>query len=378
MMHDETEILIIGGGLAGLTAALHLQKVGLEVIVVEKTAYPQHKVCGEYISNEVLPYLQWLEADPRFLGATAISKLQFSMLSGKSICTKLPLGGFGISRYSLDQFLCELFKSKGGRVIYDTADTVEFGDERFTITTLTAKRISARQVIGAYGKRSAIDLKLKRNFIQQKSPFLAVKAHYSGEFPDHLVGLHNFRGGYCGVSKVEGQKINICYLTDYNSFKTHKNIDAFQEQVLYQNKYLKAIFQHSHRLFESPLSISQLAFGAKEAVLDHVLMIGDTAGLIHPLCGNGMGMAIHSAKICAELLADFFRGKIQNRVLMEKMYISAWNYQFGSRLRMGSLLSSMLRKEKLADIMLGGMICFPAVLPLIIKKTHGKMLTVDE
>jgi len=79
--------------------------------------------------------------------------------------------------------------------------------------------------------------------------------------------------------------------------------------VLYQNKYLKAIFEHSHRLFESPLSISQLAFGVKEAVLDHVLMIGDTAGLIHPLCGNGMGMAIHSAKICAELLADFFQGK---------------------------------------------------------------------
>ena len=54
------KVLIIGGGLAGLTAAIHLRKLNIPVTLIEKNAYPKHKVCGEYISNEVLPYLKWL------------------------------------------------------------------------------------------------------------------------------------------------------------------------------------------------------------------------------------------------------------------------------------------------------------------------------
>ncbi|CAM4027233.1 Dehydrogenase (flavoprotein) [Pedobacter westerhofensis] len=377
MMHTETEVLIIGGGLAGLTAALHLHRAGIGVMIVEKASYPHHKVCGEYISNEVLPYLQWLDADPRVLGATEITTLQFSVLSGKSIHTTLPMGGFGISRFILDNFLYEQFKSRGGTVARDTVSEVRFENDQFKISTLSGKNISARQVIGAYGKRSAMDLKLKRTFIQEKSPYLAVKAHYSGTFPSHLVGLHNFRGGYCGVSKVEEQKINICYLADYRSFKAYKNINSYQQQVLGENKHLRNIFEQAEPLFE-PLTVSQLAFGAKEAVNDHILMIGDTAGLIHPLCGNGMAMAINSAKICAELLTAFLGNKIAGRSVLEKLYISSWDKQFRSRLRMGSILSYILGKESLADMILKGMISIPPLLPLIIRKTHGEILTVDQ
>ncbi|MGY0041474.1 hypothetical protein [Pedobacter sp. NJ-S-72] len=84
-----------------------------------------------------------------------------------------------------------------------------------------------------------------------------------------------FKGGYCGVSKIEDQKINICYLADYKTFKTHKNIRIYQEKVLYQNnKHLKDIFERCTLLFEAPLTISQLSFGAREPVTDHILMIG--------------------------------------------------------------------------------------------------------
>ena len=52
-------VVIVGGGLAGLTSALHLTQSGLGVTLIEKNPYPRHKVCGEYISNEVLPYLDY-------------------------------------------------------------------------------------------------------------------------------------------------------------------------------------------------------------------------------------------------------------------------------------------------------------------------------
>lgn len=377
-MPVQTDILIVGGGLAGLTAALHLQQSGMEVILIEKDTYPHHKVCGEYISNEVLPYLKWLDADPSVLHPSVISNMQFTTVSGQRIGTRLPMGGFGVSRYQLDHFLCQKFLAKGGRVIQDTVSSVIFEKDNFLVFTKSENLYTARQVIGAYGKRSAIDLKLKRKFIQQHSPFLAVKAHYAGEFEDGLVALHNFRGGYCGASKIEDQKINICYLANYETFKTYKNIAAYQEKVLYQNKHLKSLFEKSEPLFDTPITISQLSFGAREAVIDHILMIGDTAALIHPLCGNGMAMAIHSARICSELLLLFFNGEIPDRTAMEKRYLIAWNHHFKSRLWMGRTLSALFEKEYLTEKLLGGMVRLPFLLPLIIKKTHGHTLTVPE
>ena len=80
---------------------------------------------------------------------------------------------------------------------------------------------------------------MKRKFIQNKSPYLAVKIHVKGDFPDNVIGLHNFNGGYCGVSKVENNSINLCYITDYESFKKFKNISNFQRKVVYKNRYLK-------------------------------------------------------------------------------------------------------------------------------------------
>ena len=100
-MKKNSAIIIVGGGLAGLTAAIHLSKIGLAVILVEKNEFPKHKVCGEYISNEVLPYLNWLDVGISKLNPTVIEKLQFSTSNGTSISCDLPLGGFGISRYAL-------------------------------------------------------------------------------------------------------------------------------------------------------------------------------------------------------------------------------------------------------------------------------------
>ncbi len=389
-MLQETDILIAGGGLAGLTSAIHLSKAGFKVILLEKNMYPHHKVCGEYVSNEVLPYLQALGADPLTLKPALLSQLLVSTASGRSIQAPLPLGGFGISRYTLDHFLYRKALEMGCTVITDTVTDIYFENELFTITTPN-DTFKATLVLGAYGKRATLDHKLQRNFIRNKSPWLAVKAHYRGDFPDNLVALHNFKGGYCGISKIEqaqqdgnvkntrGDVFNICYLVDYATFKMHKNMIEHRENVLYKNKYLRQVFEHSVMEFELPLSIGQISFERKEAVKDHVLMIGDTAGLIHPLCGNGMGMAIHSAKICSELVIKYFRtiaGAPRSRKEMEATYAKSWQENFNRRLLMGRLLSGVLRKDHLTECLLNGLANFPALLPLMIKQTHGKPFTL--
>jgi flavin-dependent dehydrogenase len=368
----DKEVIIIGGGLAGLTSAIHLSKLGVQVTVIEKNSYPKHKVCGEYISNEVLPYFSWLDLKISELQPTAINKLQFSNLNGKVIESDLALGGFGVSRYALDLFLYEKALSNGCIILQDTVENIVFNDNRFTITTSNKAVLESEIVIGAFGKRSNLDQKLNRDFIQKKSSWLAVKAHYSGDFPNDLVGLHNFKGGYCGVSKVEDNKINICYLADYDTFKKHKNIDEYQDKVISKNPHMKAVFDNCNLLFDKPITISQISFSKKEAVENHILMIGDTAGLIHPLCGNGMAMAIHSAKIVSELIGDYFNDEVKSRTELEKRYFKEWEINFSKRLKMGRLLAELLQKQNLSHVLLRILVRFPFLLPIIIRKTHGK------
>jgi flavin-dependent dehydrogenase len=370
-MQPVREVIIVGGGLAGLTAAIHLSKAGLHVTVIEKHPYPRHKVCGEYISNEVLPYLQWLDADPAVLSPALIERVCISTVSGRKVETRLPLGGFGISRYALDAFLMEKAVNNGVNLLQDTVTNISFVNEQFAVETAANGTLFAAHVIGAYGKRAALDQQLNRDFFSQKSPWLAVKAHYKGDFPDGLVALHNFRGGYCGVSKVEKDVINICYLASYEVFKNYKNIDEHRRDVLCENKFLKEIFANSEPLFERPLTISQISFSEKKKVDQHILMTGDTAGLIHPLCGNGMAMAISSAQLAAQQIL-----KQDTRSVIEKGYTSEWGKQFGKRMKAGSLLSAVFTHPWLSGVTMGTVVAVPALLPFIIRQTHGKPLEV--
>lgn len=375
-MKTNPDVIIIGGGLAGLTGAIHLSKKGLNVTLIEKSEYPRHKVCGEYISNEILPYLLWLDIEVSQMDPEKISTFEFTTQNGKIARTKLPLGGFGISRYTLDNILYQKALSNGCTIIKETVTDISFDNDEFSVI-IPNQILSAKLVLGAFGKRSNIDQFLSRDFITKKSPWLAVKAHYSGNTPDDVVALHNFNGGYCGVSKVENDIINICYLADYATFKKYKNIEEYQKNVLYKNKQLKSVFENCALLFDKPLTISQISFDKKQPVENHILMIGDSAGLIHPMCGNGMAMAIHSAKIASEMILDYCIGEIESREMLEKNYAKQWKKHFGKRLFMGRLLSQILTNKTITNAFVGIVAAMPILLYQIIKQTHGKPIAVN-
>lgn len=369
---DVFDVIIIGGGLAGLCNAIHLSKFGKKVLLIEKNEYPKHKVCGEYISNEVLPYLNFLEINPFDFGAVKIDNFELSTTKNKRIEAKLPLGGFGISRFQLDCVLSEKAKKNGVDILQDAVVNTLFKEDFFLVTTKNNNVFSAKICIGSFGKRSLLDIKMDRDFIQKKAPYLGVKIHVKGNFPENLVALHNFKGGYCGVSKVENNAINLCYITSYAAFKKHKNINDFQENVVFKNKFLKQIFKQTSPIFEKPLSISQISFETKKPVENHMIMCGDSAGMIHPLCGNGMSMAIQSAQIASKLILNYLKGTQTTRHQLEKSYIRQWNKQFKWRLKAGHFIALLFRKDKIAAMMLQLLKKFPSLLPIIIKQTHGK------
>lgn len=371
MAHSHTyDILIIGGGLAGLTTALHLAKRNLSVCLVEKNEYPHHKVCGEYVSNEVLPYLASLGIDPFSEGAKQISRVKITDERGAAITTKLPLGGFGISRFAFDNLL---FKAIVNRVdvFFDTVEKVNFHQDHFRITTLKKETIKAGFVIGAFGKRSNIDTFLNRKFMRQKSPWLGVKAHYEMDFPDDTVALHNFNGGYCGLSKTETGSVNACYLATYKAFKKYGDLQVFQKKVLCQNPYLEAFYSRAKPLFKRSLTISQISFQEKKPVENHMFMVGDSAGLIHPLCGNGMAMAIRSAQIFSEIFLEHCQHGKMDRETVEQQYTAQWHQEFNERLRAGRRIQRLLMSPyaSRAGFFLANI--FPSIVPKLIEKTHG-------
>tara|TARA_R110002049_G_scaffold308605_1_gene513119 strand:- start:4072 stop:5202 length:1131 start_codon:yes stop_codon:yes gene_type:complete len=376
MIIQQYDVIIIGGGLAGLTNAIHLSKLNINVLLIEKNEYPKHKVCGEYVSNEVLPYLNFLGFDPFKFGAKRISKFELTTHNNKKIEVNLPLGGFGISRYELDFQLYNLAKKNGVEVLQDMVNNVEFKADRFQVETKFNKVLKSRIVIGAYGKRANLDIQFQRKFIKKQSPYLAVKIHVAGKFPEDKVALHNFKGGYCGVSKVENDNINLCYITNFESFKKYKDVETFQEEVLFKNKALKALFINSAKAFEKPLTISQISFETKTPIENHIIMCGDTAGMIHPLCGNGMGMAIRSAQLASELIIDYLQGKIESRKILENRYTKRWQQTFSLRLKVGHSIAYLLRKDWLAPKLSMLLQWFPFLVPLIIKMTHGKPMKV--
>ncbi|MDR6197192.1 FAD-dependent oxidoreductase [Siphonobacter sp. SORGH_AS_0500] len=361
-----SDILIVGGGLAGLTAGIHLAQLGFEVTLLEKQVFPNHKVCGEYISNEVRPYLDSLGVGIDTFQPSEISEFLLTTPAGQPLQTSLPLGGFGLSRFTLDQALADQARKSGVRIIQDQVTSWQLVNDRFEVTTLQDKAYEAPLLIAAYGKRSALDKQLP------KSPWMAIKGHYQLDFPSNLIALNTFSGGYCGISKVEKERVNACYLVQTEVFKPYRTPEEFQQQVMSKNPFLKDFFARAQPLFEKSLTISQISFAAKPAVENHVLRCGDTAGLIHPLCGNGMAMAIHSARLAVEAITSYRQHG--NRSQLESQYSKAWHRKFNSRLRAGRLVQHVLQQPRLTAALARLAPNVPGLVSFIIRQTHGELI----
>lgn len=373
MKTDLYDVIVVGGGLAGLCNSIALSRSGLKVMVIEKKEYPFHRVCGEYISNEVVPYLNFLGINHQKLEPSHINRLMVSSPSGNIINLVLDLGGFGVSRFSLDYFLFQKAKEEG--VVFrlnSKVTSIEFGNEEFQVHADKDFRIAARIVIGAFGKRSNLDKYLERSFFHHRSPYIAVKYHIRTDQDKDLIALHNFKDGYCGISAIEDEKYCLCYLSSRDNLRETGSIQGLEELILKRNPYLRYVFNNSDFLYESPLVINEVSFRNKQAVFDHILMSGDSAGMITPLCGNGMAMAIHSSKILSELILKFFREGSYSREQLEGEYISRWRQSFAKRMALGRNIQRLFGDERLTNMTIRSLKVARPVAHWLVRKTHGE------
>jgi menaquinone-9 beta-reductase len=376
MQNSQYDTAIIGGGLAGLSLSILLAKQNHSVLLIEKETYPFHKVCGEYISLESWDFLSKEIGVPlQDLNLPIIKKLMVTAPNGNTLHSNLDLGGFGISRYTLDNILQQIAKQHGVTILEACkAENIILENDIFTITT-NKGNFTSNLCCGSWGKRSNVDIKWKRSFTTKTSDklnnFIGVKYHVKTDFPNDVIALHNFKDGYCGISQIEDGKHCICYLTKASNLKKAGSIEKMEAEILSENPYLKKLFATATKLYDAPVTISQISFSKKNCIENNVLMLGDAGGMITPLCGNGMSIAMHTAKITSKIVNDYLQNKI-TRAALENNYTKTWNENFATRIKIGKAVQYLFGRKTTTNIFIAIMKMSKGLTNTLIKSTHGK------
>lgn len=271
------EVVIAGGGLAGLSLAAGLRGRGVPVVVHEAGHYPRHRVCGEFISGVAPAVLAELGIAECLADAGRPSEVRWFRGGRRVILDELPVAAWAISRHRLDARLAGRVRELGGRVVEGSRRTPGEREGQ----------------VWAAGRRP------------QRGRWIGLKAHYRGVSTDSALEMHLGGSGYVGLCPVEDGRTNVCGL-----FRLDRSIRG--ERLL--ERYLaRERLDGLARRLES----AEADAGSRAAVAGFKLgwqsaggcVLGDSAGMIPPFTGNGMSMAFEGARDALDPLEAWSRGE---------------------------------------------------------------------
>ncbi len=381
-MNYDFEIGIIGGGPAGSTAAFYLAGYGFNVCLFEKKIFPRETLCGEFLSAEVIYFLRELNLFDEFLSfkPNKINSFCFFNNSGKSIKSKFNFDAYGLRRSVFDNFLLCNAKRKGVTV-FQPAEVKEIlpGNEFHHLIikdkNQKEKKIIARNLISAFGKQNPLDESLNRNFAKRKSKLNGIKFHLDKNelknFEKGEIQIYASDSIYCGVNSVDNNKITFCFLEDrnYEQPPPRKQLVHLQKE----NKAFEKLFaSNEENIFdEIPVyGTGNIFFGKRNPVEKGIYFIGDAAGVIAPLAGDGIGIAMESGKLIADLFLKKRNENLSNKHL-EYLFTAEWNNLFFKRMQTAKFIQDFILKKFRRNTGFLTARFFPFLLPYLINSTRN-------
>ena len=260
----------------------------------------------------------------------------------------------GVSRLFFDDALHRQAVAAGATAITAPATAVA----RDGVTT-EAGDLAARVVVGAWGRWGRFDQQLGRKFVSDRAHRnFGFKRHYRGKASD-AIELYAFDRGYLGVANVEGGITNICGL-----------VHAFVDMIRAEEPRLETMYAHHEPAQEGFLSSEPVIFRGRSPVVDGIFMIGDASGIIDPLTGNGMAMAMQSAL----LAAPFVLRAIGDRAA-EDEYRARHAEIFLPRIAWSRRVAYLLSRPALLDAALS--LRVRAAGPFLMRHTRGRREEVE-
>jgi menaquinone-9 beta-reductase len=334
------DLVVIGGGPAGTSAAITAARLGTQVALLEAGRFPRHKVCGEFVSAESLePLRDLLDSDHSELLISAMRVSQGRLfVDGRILSTAIEPAAASIARFDLDSALW-VSALKAGVQARQQAKVLKIaGSGPFLIKTQNDD-FEARAVVNATGRWSNLQ-RMPRPEAHAGEKWIGLKAHFAEPSPPASVDLYFFLGGYCGVQPVilSGEeslsRVNACAMVRADTASTLAEVFALHPELRDRSRHWAQV--------SDPVSVSPLFFGVPRTVQDNMLRAGDAAGFVDPFVGDGISLALRSGALAAECLHGFFTEKIS---LAE----AADEYAFEYERRFAGIFrsSSWLRKSLL-------------------------------
>lgn len=378
------DVAIIGGGPAGSVLATLLARRGASTLLIDRDVFPRDKVCGEFLSWDAIPLLDRPVLDAiRDAGAAAIERGRI-VGRRRTLEFSLPAPAIGVSRVLLDHLLLERARTAGATVLEGTVatDLQRLNDRHQVIVQRenATTCIDAAVVVGAWGRWGRFDQKLARAFTHdRRTRSFGFKRHYTGGAPAaaESIDLYAFAGGYLGVNHVEGGLANICGLVHAERLTGLKGgWESFIEKLRTEEPRLDALYEAHRPAQDAFLTSEPVIFRARSPIEAGVFMTGDASGIVDPLTGNGMAMAVQSAWLAAPAILRLLAAP-GNRGSIEREYGEAHHRLFGGRIRWSRAIASLLSRPRVLEQALATA-GRARVVEMLVRKTRATERQIDE